>query len=164
MPPRAIRGLVVIAIHSSTSPEALAVRSEQFLSLFNAQGANSVSNNRNIPDPRRRFVLRKLDVVAASPRYAPEIICKSGLVATLAGIDAVSPHISEAVVAGFSLRFVVANQLTAIIDYPLLGPQVLRRKQTSLAMCWMARIGYGSNSHQPRGQNATRRRNLGLVL
>ena len=162
MSSRAIRGFIIIPIQAPTSPEALAVRSEEFLSFSDTNGSNSVPNNRNITSLSRRFILRKLDVVAACPRHSPKVICKSGLVATVAGIDAISPDISKAVVAGLRLRLVIANQLTTVVDDPLLGLQVLRREQTSLTMCWMVRIGYGSNSNQSGGWDATRS-NLGLI-
>lgn len=163
MSSRTIRDFITIPIHSPTSPEALAVRSEQFLSFFDCLGSNSVSNNGNVTSLSRRFVVRKLNVVAACPRHSPKVIGKSGLIATIAGIDAISPDIPKAVVTGLRLRLVIANQLTAVVDYPLLGLQILRREQTPLTMCWMARIGYFANANQSGGWDATRRRNLGLI-
>ena len=107
-------------------------------------------------------MLRELDVVASRPRHATVIVDEPRLVPGIAGVDAASPPVSEAVVAGLRLRLVVANQFAAVVDYPLPGLQVLRREQTSLTKRRMVGVGDGSDSHQFRRLDATRS-NDGLV-
>ena len=102
------------------------------------------------------FVLRELDVIASRPRHASIIVDKPRLVPGIAGVDAASPPVAEAVVAGLRLRLVVANQFAAVADYPLPGLQGLRCEQTPLTKRRVVGVGDGSDSHQFRRRDATR--------
>ena len=145
-----------MTVHASASPKTFAVRSQQFISLFDTQWAHPVSHNGDITSRRGRFVLRELDVIASRPRHASIIVDKPRLVPGIAGVDAASPPVAEAVVAGLRLRLVVANQFAAVVDYPLPGLQGLRCEQTPLTKRRMVGVGDGSDSHQFRRRDATR--------